>query len=149
MYLTEMWLFWNVVLFPVSPWKWLPGTGSTTMKHFSPLSIPESGFVETLSCSLLVLESDFLRQALPPWSISLRPLSIPESGFWGHTLFIASSYVELVLNYGFPSPKCMWLPSRKGTTNNAVPVRQWIVSTESWCGYVKHREDLLSWRFQR
>ena len=36
MYLTEMWLCWNVVLFPVSPWKWLPGTGSTAMKHFSP-----------------------------------------------------------------------------------------------------------------
>ena len=36
MYLTEMWLCWNVVLFPVSPWKWLPETGSTAMKHFSP-----------------------------------------------------------------------------------------------------------------
>ena len=25
---------------------------------------------------------------------------------------------------------------------------EWIVSTESWCGYVKHGEELLSWRFE-
>ena len=28
-------------------------------------------------------------------------------------------------------------------------VTPWIVSTESWCGYVKHRKDLLSWCFER
>ena len=28
------------------------------------------------------------------------------------------------------------------------PNEQWIVSSDSWCGYVKHHEDLLSWCFE-